>query len=232
MQFHRFRRPDGRGVDSLLGPEMRSTGEVMGIDSAFGPAFAKSQTASYGSLPTTGTVFVSVANADKRSIVFPAKRLADLGFEILATEATAEMLRRNGMEVETVGKYFESTDTEGDLITGVAAVDPAAGDSVVHRIRAGQVDLVINTPYGNSGPRIDGYEIRTAAVAADIPCITTISGAAAAIQGIEALIRSNIGVAPLQELHKRLRIVGPTAAGGAAAAGVGDGVPEPAAARG
>ncbi|MEJ7648884.1 MAG: carbamoyl-phosphate synthase large subunit [Nakamurella sp.] len=206
MQFHRFRRPDGRGVDSLLGPEMRSTGEVMGIDSAFGPAFAKSQTASYGSLPTTGTVFVSVANADKRSIVFPAKRLADLGFEILATEGTAEMLRRNGMEVETVGKYFESTDTEDDdLATGVATVDPAAGDSVVHRIRAGQVDLVINTPYGNSGPRIDGYEIRTAAVAADIPCITTISGAAAAIQGIEALIRSNIGVAPLQELHKRLR---------------------------
>ncbi|WP_353648415.1 carbamoyl-phosphate synthase large subunit [Nakamurella sp. A5-74] len=205
MQFHRFRRPDGRGVDSLLGPEMRSTGEVMGIDSAFGPAFAKSQTASYGSLPTAGTVFVSVANADKRSIVFPAKRLADLGFEILATEGTAEMLRRNGMEVETVGKYFESTDTEGDLIAGVATVDPAAGDSVVHRIRAGQVDLVINTPYGNSGPRIDGYEIRTAAVAADIPCITTISGAAAAIQGIEALIRSNIGVAPLQELHKRLR---------------------------
>ena len=82
MPFHRFRRPDGTGVDTLLGPEMRSTGEVMGIDMAFGPAFAKSQTASYGSLPTSGTVFVSVANADKRSMVFPAKRLADLGFTV------------------------------------------------------------------------------------------------------------------------------------------------------
>jgi carbamoyl-phosphate synthase large subunit len=186
LPFHRFRKPDGSAIDSLLGPEMRSTGEVMGIDSAFGPAFAKSQTAAYGSLPTSGTVFVSVANADKRAIVFPAKRLADLGFTILATEGTADMLRRNGMTVQTVRKHFESED------------------NVVERIKSGQVDLVINTPYGNSGPRIDGYEIRTAAVAADIPCITTIAGAAAAIQGIEASIRSQLHVAPLQELHRRL----------------------------
>ncbi|MGI8418828.1 MAG: carbamoyl-phosphate synthase large subunit, partial [Nakamurella sp.] len=172
----------------------RSTGEVMGLASAFGPAFAKSQTASYGSLPVGGTVFVSVANADKRSIVFPAKRLADLGFTIVATEGTAEMLRRNGMDVETVRKHFENT-----------ASGPAGADTVIERIRDGKIDLVINTPYGNSGPRIDGYEIRTAAVAADIPCITTIAGAAAAVQGIEASIRSDIGVAPLQELHRRLR---------------------------
>ncbi len=197
MQFHRFRRPDGTGVDSLLGPEMRSTGEVMGLDSAFGPAFAKSQTASYGSLPMSGTVFVSVANADKRSIVFPAKRLADLGFAVVATEGTAEMLRRNGMDVETVRKHFETTAGGADGSTD--------NDTVIERIRDGRIDLVINTPYGNSGPRIDGYEIRTAAVAADIPCITTIAGAAAAVQGIEALIRSDIGVAPLQELHRRLR---------------------------
>ena len=187
MPFHRFRRPDGSGVDTLLGPEMRSTGEVMGIDVAFGPAFAKSQTASYGSLPTSGTVFVSVANADKRSIVFPAKRLADLGFTVVATYGTAEMLRRNGMDVQTIRKHFEGPD------------------NVVDAIRAGRIDLVINTPYGQSGPRIDGYEIRTAAVAADIPCITTIAGAAAAVQGIEALIRGQVHVAPLQVLHAGIR---------------------------
>ena len=187
MPFHRFRRPDGSGVDSLLGPEMRSTGEVMGIDAAFGPAFAKSQTASYGSLPTSGTVFVSVANADKRSMVFPTKRLADLGFKVVATEGTAEMLRRNGMTVEVVRKHFEGPG------------------NIVEKIRAGEIDLVINTPYGQSGPRIDGYEIRTAAIGADIPCITTVAGAAAAIQGIEAVIRSHVGVAPLQVLQARLR---------------------------
>ncbi|WP_395726289.1 carbamoyl-phosphate synthase large subunit [Nakamurella sp.] len=191
LPFHRFRRADGSGVDSLLGPEMRSTGEVMGVDTSFGPAFAKSQTAAYGSLPTKGTVFVSVANADKRSMVFPVKRLADLGFKIIATEGTAEMLQRNGMDVEVVSKYFEGKGSgEG---------------TVVELIRAGKIDLIINTPYGQSGPRIDGYEIRTAAVAADIPCITTVAGAAAAIQGIEALNRSDVGVAPLQVLHGRLR---------------------------
>ena len=187
MPFHRFRRPDGTGVDSLLGPEMRSTGEVMGIDAAFGPAFAKSQTASYGSLPVSGTVFVSVANADKRSMVFPVKRLADLGFRIVATEGTAEMLRRNGIDVEVVRKHFEGPG------------------NIVEKIKAGEIDLVINTPYGQSGPRIDGYEIRTAAVGTDIPCITTVAGAAAAIQGIEAVIRSHVGVAPLQVLQARLR---------------------------
>ncbi|QNK80851.1 carbamoyl-phosphate synthase large subunit [Nakamurella sp. PAMC28650] len=190
MPFHRFRRPDGTGVDTLLGPEMRSTGEVMGVDMAFGPAFAKSQTASYGSLPTKGTVFVSVANADKRSLVFPVKRLADLGFTILATEGTADMLQRNGIDVQVVRKHYES----------------AAGETILDLIKAGKVDLVINTPYGQSGPRIDGYEIRTAAVAADIPCITTVAGAAAAIQGIEAVTRSEVGVAPLQVLQERLRV--------------------------
>ena len=107
LPFHRFRRADGAQVDSLLGPEMKSTGEVMGIDRDFGSAFAKSQTAAYGSLPAEGTVFVSVANRDKRSLVFPVKRLADLGFRVLATEGTAEMLRRNGIPCDEVRKHFE-----------------------------------------------------------------------------------------------------------------------------
>jgi carbamoyl-phosphate synthase large subunit len=164
----------------------------MGIDAAFGPAFAKSQTGSYGSLPTSGTVFVSVANADKRAMVFPAKRLADLGFTVVATEGTAAMLRRNGMDVEVVPKHYQSSSETG------------GSANIVELIRAGKIDLVINTPYGHSGTRTDGYEIRTAAVATDIPCITTVAGAAAAIQGIEAAQRGDITVAPLQSWHALL----------------------------
>ena len=192
LPFHRFRRADGSGIDSLLGPEMKSTGEVMGIDRDFGTAFAKSQTAAYGSLPAQGTVFVSVANHDKRSLVFPVKRLADLGFRVLATEGTAEMLRRNGIPCDVVRKNFEEPSPDRPALSAVDA------------IRAGEVDLVINTPYGNSGPRVDGYEIRSAAVGVNIPCITTVQGAAAAVQGIEAGIRGDIGVRSLQELHSTL----------------------------
>jgi carbamoyl-phosphate synthase large subunit len=187
LPFHRFRTPEGHGVDSLLGPEMKSTGEVMGVDASFGKAFAKSQTASYGSLPTTGRVFVSVANRDKRAMVFPVKRLADLGFEVLATAGTAEVLRRNGIPCTEVRKHFEGPE------------------NIVDMIRDGAVDMVINTPYGNPGPRVDGYEIRTAAVSRDIPCVTTIQGAAAAVHGIEALIRQDIGVESLQSLQATLR---------------------------
>jgi carbamoyl-phosphate synthase large subunit len=192
LPFHRFRKADGTQIDSLLGPEMKSTGEVMGIDHDFGSAFAKSQTAAYGSLPAEGTVFVSVANRDKRSLVFPVKRLADLGFRVLATEGTAEMLRRNGIPCDEVRKHFEPP---GDGRPVASAVD---------LIKAGEVDMVINTPYGNSGPRIDGYEIRSAAVANNIPCVTTVQGASAAVQGIEAGIRGDIGVMSLQELHSVL----------------------------
>ncbi|MBK0867123.1 carbamoyl-phosphate synthase large subunit [Saccharopolyspora sp. HNM0986] len=191
LPFHRFRTPEGHGVDSLLGPEMKSTGEVMGIDVSFGQAFAKSQTGAYGSLPMSGTAFVSVANKDKRSMVFPVKRLADLGFQILATSGTAEVLRRNGIEVQNVRKHNEAT-VDGDR-------------DVIDLIRSGEVDMVVNTPYGNPGPRVDGYEIRTAAVSRDIPCITTVQGAAAAVQGIEASIRGSIGVRPLQALQAALR---------------------------
>ncbi|MEZ0355836.1 carbamoyl-phosphate synthase large subunit [Mycobacterium sp. SA01] len=192
LPFHRFRKADGTGIDSLLGPEMKSTGEVMGIDRDFGSAFAKSQTAAYGSLPSTGTIFVSVANRDKRSLVFPVKRLADLGFRVLATEGTAEMLRRNGIPCDVVRKHFEEP---GDGRPAMSAVDA---------ILAGDVNMVINTPYGNSGPRIDGYEIRSAAVSMNVPCITTVQGASAAVQGIEAGIRDDIDVRSLQELHAAL----------------------------
>ncbi|TLF97533.1 carbamoyl-phosphate synthase large subunit [Nocardia cyriacigeorgica] len=191
LPFHRFRKADGSGVDSLLSPEMKSTGEVMGIDADFGTAFAKSQAAAYGSLPTEGTVFVSIANRDKRAMVFPVKRLNDLGFRILATEGTAEMLRRNGIPCERVRKHSEA--------------GPADEPTIVEQIRDGEVDMVFNTPYGNSGPRVDGYEIRSAAVGVNIPCITTVQGAAAAVQGIEATINGGIGVRSLQELHAVLR---------------------------
>ncbi len=192
LPFHRFRKADGSQIDSLLGPEMKSTGEVMGIAHDFGSAFAKSQTAAYGSLPAEGTVFVSVANRDKRSLVFPVKRLADLGFHILATEGTAEMLRRNGIPCDEVRKHFEEPSPDRPALSAVDA------------IKAGEVDMVFNTPYGNSGPRIDGYEIRSAAVSMNIPCVTTVQGASAAVQGIEAGIRGDIGVMSLQELHSTL----------------------------
>jgi carbamoyl-phosphate synthase large subunit len=130
-----------------------------------------------------------VANRDKRAMIFPIKRLADLGFEVLATAGTAEMLRRHGITATEVRKHFEPGD-EPDILQMIAA---------------GTVDLVLNTPYGNSGPRIDGYEIRSAAVAVDVPCITTVQGAAAAVMGIEALIRGEVEVRPLQELHAALR---------------------------
>jgi len=182
LPFARF-----RGVDTVLGPEMKSTGEVMGIDAGFGTAYAKSQTAAYGGeLPTKGRVFVSVANRDKRSMVFPVKRLADLGFEVCATDGTATVLRRNGVAASVVGKFS------------------AGGPSVVEEILAGRIDLIINTPFG-VGARRDGYEIRTAAVAVGIPCITTIQGAAAAVQGIEALARGDTDLRPLQDYHAELR---------------------------
>ena len=191
LPFHRFRTSEGHGVDSLLGPEMKSTGEVMGIAATFGEAFAKSQAAAYGSLPTSGRVFVSVANRDKRALVFPVKRLADLGFEVLATKGTADVLGRNGIPCTVVRKYFEGSE-------------PGRAN-IVDLILAGRVDMIINTPYGNPGPRVDGYEIRTAAVARNIPCITTVQGASAAVQGIESLLRDELTVRPLQELHAALR---------------------------
>ncbi len=180
--------PFGRfhGVDTVLGPEMRSTGEVMGIDDAFGLAYAKSQVAAAGSgLPTSGNVFVSLANRDKRAAVFPIKRLFDLGFTIMATSGTAEMLRRHGIDVTVLRKQHEGPGAHGEPTT-------------VDAINAGDVDLIVNTPYG-VGPRIDGYEIRTAAVVNGIPSITTVQGLSAAVQGIESLRTEAPGVRSLQQ---------------------------------
>ncbi|BCJ41501.1 carbamoyl-phosphate synthase large chain [Actinoplanes ianthinogenes] len=189
LPFKRFRTLAGNNVDSLLSPEMKSTGEVMGIDAGFGQAFAKSQAAAYGSLPTSGKIFVSVANRDKRSMVFPVKRLADLGFTIVTTSGTGEVLSRYGIDCEVVPKHYESP-----------------GKNAVELILAGEIALIINTPQGSgASARQDGYEIRSAAVTADVPCVTTVPGAAAAVMGIEALMRGDMTVRPLQDLHKMLR---------------------------
>src|SRR6266542_1147117 len=176
--------PFGRfpGVDTVLGPEMKSTGEVMGIDSRLGPAMAKALSATGAGLPARGTAFVSVANRDKRAIVFPTKRLAELGFRILATRGTAAVLTRAGIPVTPVRKRSEGGPNVVDLIVG------------------GRIDIVINTPVGR-GPRTDGSEIRMAAAAAGIPCVTTLPGALAALHGIESL---RAGLPPprsLQEYH-------------------------------
>ncbi|MFI0906159.1 carbamoyl-phosphate synthase large subunit [Streptomyces sioyaensis] len=190
MPWSRFRDIHGRGVDTVLGPEMRSTGEVMGIDSVFGTAYAKSQTGAYGALPTKGRAFVSVANRDKRSMIFPARELVAHGFELLATSGTAEVLRRNGINATVVRKQSEGEGPDGEK-------------TIVQLIHAGQVDLIVNTPYGTGG-RLDGYDIRTAAVARAVPCLTTVQALAAAVQGIEAMSRGDVGVRSLQEHAEHL----------------------------
>ncbi|WP_310725677.1 carbamoyl-phosphate synthase large subunit [Streptomyces sp. N2A] len=190
MPWSRFRDVHGRGVDTVLGPEMRSTGEVMGIDSVFGTAYAKSQAGAYGALPTKGRAFVSVANRDKRSMIFPARELVAHGFELLATSGTAEVLRRNGINATVVRKQSEGEGPNGEK-------------TIVQLIHAGEVDLIVNTPYGTGG-RLDGYDIRTAAVARSVPCLTTVQALAAAVQGIEAMNRGDVGVRSLQEHAEHL----------------------------
>ncbi|MFV0452613.1 MAG: carbamoyl phosphate synthase large subunit, partial [Propioniciclava sp.] len=194
MPFNRFRTADGASVDSLLGPEMKSTGEVMGLDTRFGVAFAKSQTGSYGGLPTSGTAFISVANRDKRHAIFPVKRLADLGFRIVATAGTAQVLRRNGIEVTEL-----RTANAGEVDDG--------RPSVLDAILAGEVDLIFNTPQGvgaGGEPRRDGWAIRSAAILRDIPSITTVQGLAAAVQGIEAAKAGSVGIRSLQSWNAAL----------------------------
>jgi len=187
LPFNRFRTKEGQFVDTVLGPEMKSTGEVMGFDADFGRAFAKAQAGSFGPLPTSGKVFISIANRDKRTMIFPARVLHDYGFEILATEGTAEVLRRNGIPSTVVRKNSEGTGPDGERTT-------------VGLILDGDIDLIVNTPNGSAtGARIDGYEIRSAAVLSGTPCITTVQGLAAAVQGIAALREGGIGVRSLQE---------------------------------
>jgi carbamoyl-phosphate synthase large subunit len=169
-------------VDTVLGPEMKSTGEVMGIDLSFGKAFAKAEMGAGSALPKEGTVFMSVNNRDKRGIVPVARDLGEKGFRIIATAGTAEILSENGIRVSEVLKVREGRPNIVDLI------------------KSGEIDLVINTPWGK-GPRTDGYYIRTAAAARGIPCITTVSAAAAAVQGIKAMIEGDLSVRALQDYH-------------------------------
>jgi len=167
---------------------MRSTGEVMGIDRNFPIAFRKSQQAAFGGLPTHGTVFVSVADRDKRSIVLPVQRLSQLGFRILATEGTADILDRNGIPVEIVTKHSQAEQ---------------GSRSIVDMIRAGEVDLIINTPSGSSA-RADGIEIRREAVAADKALVTTIAQVSAAVASLDSA-DTELRVTSLQEFAAERR---------------------------
>lgn len=187
LPFNRFRTHDGNIVDSVLGPEMRSTGEVMGIDRDFPRAFAKSQLAAYGGMPLGGTVFVSVSDRDKRAIILPVLRLQQQGYEIMATEGTAEVLKRNGIDTRIVRKFSEKADPDDE--------------SIVELIRRKEVHIVINTPSGRSA-RADGYEIRAAAVAGDLPLFTTIAELSAAVASIDA-IRAGFEVTSLQDYAAR-----------------------------
>jgi carbamoyl-phosphate synthase large subunit len=172
-----------QGSDALLGPEMKSTGEVMGIAEDFPTAFAKAQAAAGVALPEEGSVFISVCDTDKPAATQLAARMHDLGFEILATRGTAQAIRRMGVPVEPLNKIGEGSP------------------HVVDRIRGGDVDLVINTPVGR-GARTDGWEIRRTAVEAGIPCVTTMTGASAAARAIDAIKAGEMTVSALQELHR------------------------------
>ena len=185
LPFKRFRTPDGRIVDTVLGPEMRSTGEVMGYDIDFPRAFAKSQASAYGGLPGEGTLFVSVTDRDKRAIILPVARLAELGFTILATTGTAQILRRNGIPATPVRKLSEGRGEHGER-------------TIVELIESDTIDMVVNTPKGQ-GARADGYAIRAAATSAGRPIITTVQELQAVVQALEAQLRGPFRVRSLQE---------------------------------
>ena len=184
--------PFGRftGVDSVLGPEMKSTGEVMGIDSSFGMAFAKSQSGAYaGGLPLKGSVFVSAADKDKEQMIPSIQKLSQLGFKIFATKGTSEFIAKHGIKSEILRKVQQG-HADGEVTTTEAIMN-------------GDIDLVVNTPHGG-GTRTDGYEIRTAATTRSVPCITTSQGLKAAVAGIEALQKTGFSVKSLQEWAKDL----------------------------
>lgn len=183
LPFKRFRTAEGQTVDSVLGPEMRSTGEVMGIDRDFPTAFAKSQEAAYGGMPQSGTVFISVADSDKRAVILPAHRLQELGFDLVATEGTAEILARNGIAVRVVSKFSETQES--------------GATNIVDLINSGDIDIVVNTPSGGAA-RADGYEIRAAAVAGDKALFTTMAVLGAAVSALPVL-REGFDVKSLQE---------------------------------
>ncbi|MDO5508397.1 MAG: carbamoyl-phosphate synthase large subunit [Corynebacterium casei] len=188
LPFNRFRSADGSMLDTILSPEMKSTGEVMGLAENFGAAYYKALIAGFMKMPKEGSIFVSVANRDKRNLTFPIQRLADMGYKIFATTGTASILRRNGIECQTVKKSSEIRNG-------------AEGRSVVDLILDREIDLVINTPDSTSGARFDGYEIRSAALEVDVPQITTVQGVTAGVQALEALRKGDFKVRALQELQ-------------------------------
>jgi carbamoyl-phosphate synthase large subunit len=174
------------GVDTVLGPEMKSTGEVMGLDTSFGRAFAKSQMSVDSSLPLAGRAFISVRDRDKAAAVHLAQELASLGFRIVATEGTAAAITAAGITVEQVKKVTEGRPHIVDFITNR------------------DIQLVINTPSGKSS-LADSYSIRRTALTLNIPYCTTIPGAFAAVRGIQALQEQELQVCSLQEYHQQLR---------------------------
>ena len=185
LPWNRFRRIDGTGVDSVLGPEMRSTGEVMGIAKTFGEAYSKSQTASFGALPKSGSIFLSLSERHKPSAVDPAKTLIGLGFDLYTTQGTYDYLAANGIQTKLVRKHSEGRGIQGE---------PTAVDL----INNGTVGLVINTPLGR-GTRQDGWMIRTASIQRSVPCITTIAGFKAAVAGISQLQGKSFDINSIQE---------------------------------
>jgi carbamoyl-phosphate synthase large subunit len=187
LPFNRF--PD---ADTLLGPEMRSTGEVMGVDANFGLAFAKSQAAAGDELPAGGTIFFSLADRDKRAGVSAARRFVQLGFSLAATAGTAAYFEAEGVPVTTLVEKVAAED--GTPTSGALGVD------AVTLIRDGKVDLVVNTPRGR-GPRADGAYIRRAASQHRVACLTTIAAARAAAAGIAERSSNPLTVRSLQEYH-------------------------------
>ncbi|CAB4620819.1 MAG: carbamoyl-phosphate synthase large subunit [Actinobacteria bacterium] len=184
LPWNRFRRTDGRGVDAVLGPEMRSTGEVMGISNSFGESYAKSQISAFGALPKDGIVFVSLANKDKKQGIQAAYDLSRIGFTILATSGTADSLDAKQIPCTRVRKHSEG-------------IGPSGEKTIVDLINSGEIDLIINTPVGR-GTRQDGWLIRTAAVQKSVPCITTTAGFRAAVEGIKSLQREELSIRSIQ----------------------------------
>jgi carbamoyl-phosphate synthase large subunit len=184
LPWNRFRRTDGRGVDAVLGPEMRSTGEVMGISNSFGESYAKSQISAFGALPKDGIVFVSLADKDKKQGIQAAYDLSRIGFTILATSGTADSLDAKQIPCTRVRKHSEG-------------IGPSGEKTIVDLINSGEIDLIINTPVGR-GTRQDGWLIRTAAVQKSVPCITTTAGFRAAVEGIKSLQREELSIRSIQ----------------------------------
>ena len=187
LPFNRFRRVDGEGVDTVLGPEMKSTGEVMGIASTFGAAFAKSQIAAFGALPLSGAIFISLSDKDKEEAISAVKGLSELDFNLYATLGTHNYLAGHGISTELVAKHSEKDGNQGVV-------------SAVDLINQGKIALVINTPFGRGAAR-DGRKIRTAAVARGVSCITTLPGLKAAVEGIRELRRGKLTVRSIQDWH-------------------------------